>query len=90
MARLFYINSVLEKKLNKMDKNSPNYKESIDLRARVMNDFHKISKIVFDKDINFDFNKYFKKSEYSNESLEVDYNVLKYSGKLIKSIIGKG
>lgn len=87
LARLFYINSAIEKKIKKMKKDDKEYKKYIDLRARVLNDFKKYFKIVLDNDPEFNFTEYFKKSEYYNGNIIIDNSVLKYTGKMIKEFI---
>lgn len=87
LARLFYINSIIEKKIKKMKKGDNSYKELIDLRARVINDFKKYFKIVQSIEPNFDFETYIKDSEYYDKTVIVDKHTLKYTGKTIKEII---
>lgn len=87
LARLFYINSIIEKKIKKMKKDDNEYKELIDLRARVINDFKKYMTIVQNTEENFDFEQYMKNSEYYNKTVMIDKHTMKYSGKLIKDMI---
>jgi hypothetical protein len=87
LARLFYINSIIEKKISKMDKEDEDYKDLIDLRARVINDFKKYMKIVQNYEKNFDFEQYMKNSEYYNKTVMVDKHTMKYTGALIKDLI---
>jgi hypothetical protein len=87
LARLFYINSIIEKKISKMDKEDEDYKDLIDLRARVINDFKKYMKIVQNYEKNFDFEQYMKNSEYYNKTVMVDKHTMKYTGTLIKDLI---
>ena len=87
LARLFYINSIIEKKLKKKKQQDPEYKELTDLRARVINDFTKYFKIIKTNDKEFDFNKYIKNSEYYNKTITVDNSTLKFTGNYIKAIL---
>lgn len=87
LARLFYINSIIEKKIKKMKKGDNSYKELIDLRARVINDFKKYFKVVQSIEPNFDFETYIKDSEYYDKTVIIDKHTLKYTGKTIKEII---
>lgn len=87
LARLFYINSIIERKIKKMKKGDESYKELIDLRARVINDFKKYIKLVQSMEKNFDFELYMKNSEYYNKTVMVDRHTMKYSGKLISNLI---
>lgn len=87
LARLFYVNSAIEKKIKKMEKADDNYKKFIDLRARVLNDFKKYFKIVIEKEPDFNFSDYFQKSEYYNGNIIIDNSILKFTGKLIKKFL---
>lgn len=87
LAHLFYINSIIENKIKKMKKGDPKYKQLIDLRARVLNDFTKYFKMVTDKEPSFDFSRYYQKSDYYNGALTIDRTTMKYSGKLIKQFL---
>lgn len=70
-----------------MKKGDNSYKELIDLRARVINDFKKYFKIVQSIEPDFDFETYIKDSEYYDKTIIVDKHTLKYTGKTIKEII---
>ena len=87
LARLFFINSSIEKKIKKMKKDDPQYKTLIDLRARVLNDFKKYLKILLESEPDFDFGNYFKSSEYYDANITIDNSTLKFSGSLIKKFI---
>lgn len=83
LAHLYYINWVIEKKLKHTKKGTDKYKELIDLRARVLNDFKKYFKFVCEKDPNFDFMAYLKSTEYYTKYMEIDYSTLANIGKII-------
>ena len=87
LARLYYLNNVIEKKLKKIKKSDKDYKELIDLRARILNDFSTYFKLVKTIEKDFDFMEYMKSSEYYNKYLVVDGSTLKQSGSLIKKFI---
>lgn len=89
LARLFFLNSIIEKKIKRMKKKDDSYKQLIDLRARIMNDFTTYFKIVKQVEPKFDFSEYMKNTEYYNKEIEIDSTTLKYSGSLMKSIIAK-
>ena len=88
LARLFYLNGIIEKKIKKMKKDDPNYKELINLRARILNDFKKYLKVVLNKEPDFNFQEYYQKSEYGDK-IEIDKDLLKYLGDLIAKILKK-
>ena len=83
LSRLYYLNSVIEKKIKKMKKDDESYKPLIDLRARILNDFKKYFKVVAEQESEFDFTKYFKESDYYNGAITIDGGTLKFTGKLI-------
>lgn len=87
LARLFYLNSIIEKKLKKVKKEDSQYKELIDLRARILNDYTTFFKVVVSIEPDFDFSKYLKSTEYYNKSVKIDGSTLKYSGSYIKKAI---
>ena len=87
LARLFFINSSIEKKIKKMKKDDSQYKILIDLRARVLNDFKKYLKIILESEPDFNFGDYFKSSEYYDANIIIDNSTLKFSGSLIKKFI---
>lgn len=87
LARLYYINFQIEKKIKKMKKEDENYKKFVDLRARVLNDFKKYFKIVLEKEPDFDFAAYFQKSEYYNGNIIIDNSILRFTGRLIKKFL---
>ena len=52
-----------------------------------MNDFKKYLNIILKEEPNFNFTEYFNKSDYYDGSISVDTNTLKWSGKILKSLI---
>ena len=66
-----------------MDHEDANYKKLIDLRARVLNDFKKYFKIVLDKEPDFNFYEYYKKSEYYDGNIIIDNKIVKITKNLI-------
>ena len=93
LARLFFVNSVIEQKTAKMNKNDERYTPLINLRARVLNDFKKYFSVVLEAEPDFDFNDYFKKSEYNNAVIVIDKSIIRVTAKAIaaflKAILGK-
>lgn len=87
LACMFYINTVIEKKIRKMKKNDEEYKPLIDLRARVLNDFKTYLKVVLGVEKDFDFSSYYQNSEYNTNTVTVDKYTLKYSGSMIKKLV---
>ena len=87
LARLFFVNSVIEQKTAKMNKNDERYTKLINLRSRVLNDFKKYFKVVLEAEPDFDFNAYFKKSEYNNAVIVIDHNVIRVTAKAIAAFL---
>lgn len=87
LARLFYINSAIEKKIKKMKKGDPSYVQYVNLRSRVLNDFKKYFTIVTKAEPKFDFAKYFQASQYSNKNIVIDNSTLRFTGKAIKAFL---
>lgn len=70
LARLYYINYILEKKLysnNFLTNKTKNMKT----RARVLNDFNKYIKIVLKEDPSFNFAAYYEQSPFYANTIEV-------------------
>lgn len=87
LARLFYLNGIIEKRLKKLKKEDKQYKELIDLRARILNDYTTFFKVIKEVEPDFDFSEYMKNSEYYNKTINIDGVTLKYSGMYIKKAI---
>lgn len=85
LARLFYVVSIIDRRVNKIDdKSSVEYKDLIKLKARAMNDFTKYMKIINKVEKNFDFQEYLKHTEYYDKTMIIGNDTLKYSGSYIK------
>lgn len=88
LARLFYLNSIIETKMKRMDKDSKEFKDLLRLRARVLNDFNTYLKLVVSIEKDFDFTTYMKQSEYYNKTVVIGSDTLKYTSKYIKQLMG--
>lgn len=82
LAKLWRLNNTVEKRL-KIKKST----KLINLRSRILNDFKKYIKKVLHADPSFNFTEYFNKSPYYDKTITVDANTLKWSGKLLKSMM---
>lgn len=87
VARLFFLNGIIEKKLKKIKKDKGEFKTYMDLRARILNDYSTYFKVIKKADPDFDFMEYLKGTEYWNKSLMIDGSTLKYSGSYIKKAL---
>lgn len=70
LARLYYMNYILEKKLyhNKYLKNK---EKNIKTRARVLNDFNKYMKVVLKAEPDFNFGAYYEQSPFYAHTVEI-------------------
>jgi hypothetical protein len=86
LARLYYMNYTLEKKLyhNKL---LPKKNEYIKTRARILNDFNKYLKYVLDKDKKFNFGEYYEQSPFYANTIEVKGSTIGQVKDIIKYIL---
>jgi len=89
LAKLFYLNLVLEKKIYKMKMKDKDRKKTVDLRARVLNDFKKYFKVISEDDKEFNFGEYYSKSEFNKGNLVIDDKLVKAAGKSAMDYINK-
>jgi hypothetical protein len=87
VARLFYLNGIIEKKLKRVKKTDKDFKTYMDLRARILNDYSTYFKIIKQAEPTFDFMDYLKGTEYWNKTVTIDGSTLKYTGAYIKKAI---
>lgn len=86
LARLYYLNYLLEKKLYS-NKYLNNKKKNIKTRARILNDFNKYMKQVLDKEKDFNFSKYYEDSPFYANTVEVKSHTMKHFKKIIDYIL---
>lgn len=70
LARLYYMNYILERRLYH-NKYLSNKEKNIKTRARVLNDFNKYFKYVLEKEPDFNFSEYYEKSIFYPHTIEV-------------------
>ena len=86
LARLYYMNYILEKKLysnNFLNNKTKNMKT----RARVLNDFNKYIKIVLKEDPSFNFASYYEQSPFYANTIEVKGSTIHKLKDLISYIL---
>lgn len=85
LSKLWFLNNLLEKKIySESDRNKKEgYHKS---RARILNDFHKYSKLINSKDKEFNFTNYYNNSPFSDATVKINNSTLHHGGKLIKNI----
>lgn len=90
VAHLWYLNLLCERKIGKLkdkDNKAGKLKVSRDVRARILNDFKKYLKMIVANDKEFDFTSYFAKSKYNDKTIFVDKDTLKYTGKVVATVV---
>ena len=86
LAKLWYINDCIEKNLKKRLKNEQ-YKELIDTRAVCLNVFKLNLDFVMKAEKGFNFSDYYNSTPFSDSSIKITSNTLKYTMKTIKGLI---
>lgn len=86
LAKLWYINDCIEKKLKKRLKNEQ-YKELIDTRSVCLNAFKFNLDFVMKSEKGFNFSDYYNSTPFSDSSIKITSNTLKYTMKAIKGLI---
>ena len=86
LAKLWYINDCIEKNLKKRLKNEQ-YKELIDIRAVCLNVFKLNLDFVMKAEKGFNFSDYYNSTPFSDSSIKITSNTLKYTMKAIKGLI---
>lgn len=86
LARLYYMNYILERNLYH-NKSLSNKEKNIKTRARVLNDFNKYIKFVLDKESDFNFSEYYEKSIFYPHTIEVKKHTILKLADIIKHII---
>ena len=86
LAKLWYINDCIEKNLKKRLKNEQ-YKELIDTRAVCLNVFKLNLDFVMKAEKGFNFSDYYNSTPFSDSSIKITSNTLKYTMKAIKGLL---
>lgn len=86
IAKLWYINDCIEKKLKKRLTNDQ-YKELIDTRAICLNAFKFNLDFLMKSEKGFNFSDYYNSTPFSDNSIKITSNTLKYTMKAITSAI---
>ena len=86
IAKLWYINDCIEKKLKKRLTNEQ-YKELIDTRAVCLNAFKFNLDFLMKSEKGFNFSDYYNSTPFSDNSIKITSNTLKYTMKAITNTI---
>lgn len=87
LCRLFYMNYVLEKRLNSKGGRNQGRTKALNTRARVLNDFNKYMTILLKNQPKFNFSEYYEQSPFYPNTLEVDADTIKYTTDQIKAML---
>lgn len=87
LAKLYFLSNKIQEDLIVAKRDKTNTKKLTDIRARVLNDFHKYIKVVLKSDKQFNFSNYYQRSEFSDDSIVIKSPTLKYTGKYAKDIL---
>lgn len=87
LAKLYFLSNKIQEDLIVAKRDKTNTKKLTDIRARVLNDFHKYIKVVLKSDKHFNFSNYYQRSEFSDDSIVIKSPTLKYTGKYAKDIL---
>ena len=87
LAKLYFLSTKIQEDLIVAKRDKTNTKKLTDIRARVLNDFHKYIKVVLKNDKHFNFSNYYQRSEFSDDSIVIKSPTLKYTGKYAKDIL---
>lgn len=87
LAKLYFLSNKIQEDLIVAKRDKTNAKKLTDIRARVLNDFHKYIKVVLKSDKHFNFSNYYQRSEFSDDSIVIKSPTLKYTGKYAKDIL---
>lgn len=86
LAKLWFINDQIEKRLKKR-LNNEDYKTMIDTRAICLNTFKYNLEYVLKTEKGFNFSDYYNSTPFSDNSVKITANTIKYTTALIKSMI---
>lgn len=86
IAKLWYINDCIEKKLKKRLSNDQ-YKELIDNRSVCLNSFKYNLEYIMKSEKGFNFSDYYNSTPFSDNSVKITSNTIDYTIKTIKGIL---
>lgn len=86
IAKLWYINDCIEKKLKKRLSNDQ-YKELIDNRSVCLNSFKYNLEYIMKSEKGFNFSDYYNSTPFSDNSVKITSNTIDYTIKMIKGIL---
>ena len=86
-AKLWFMNSSIEKILNRNHNKDLDRKMLVDCRARILNVFYSTMDIINKKEKDWNFIEYYNKTPFSDASVKVNATTIKYTLATLKSLI---
>ena len=86
LARLYYMNYILERKIYH-NKFLSNKEKNIKTRARILNDFNKYIKFILKAEPDFNFGEYYKDSIFYPHTVEIKKNTIHSLKNIISYIL---
>lgn len=87
LAKLYYMNTLLEDKVFSKTISKEEKKQYVDIRARILNVFNKYIRIVQKYDKSFNFEEYYNTTTFSTTTKRISKNTLKHGTDLIARMI---
>lgn len=87
LAKLWFINDAIEKKLTRRNLTDNQYKELVIHRATCLNVFKTNLEYVLKAEKGFNFAEYYNSTPFSDNSIKITNDTLKYSLRTIASVI---
>lgn len=84
LSKLWFLNSIVEKKIYNERNTEKKKQELYKVRARILNDFNKYLKMVTDKESDFNFTDYYNNTPFSDATIKINKSTIKHGAKLIK------
>lgn len=85
LSKLWFMNNVIEQKLSK-----PNCKDKSSLtklRARILNDFKKYIKVILSQQKDFNFDEYYKGTDFSDSNIKITKTTMNKSYEILNNIL---
>ena len=86
-CKLWFMNTSIEKLLNKNHNKDIARKELTDCRARILNVFYSTMETVMQTEKNWNFVEFYNKTPFSDASIKVNNTTIKYTFATLKSLI---
>ena len=86
LAKVWFINDCIEKKLKKRLKDDE-YKKAMNTRATCLNVFKFNLEYIMKIENGFNFSEYYNSTPFSDNSIKITYNTLKYTAKAITNML---